>query len=87
MQDEVLLTDPGHRVANVPLLAGERHGPRKRLGKCGPELTTGPGDQSAGESLAERIGVSVLHRCSTRVSFHGSVLSSGLAASYSRVTW
>lgn len=60
----------------------------ERLRQCVPELAARAGDQDAADrSLAERVGVAVLQRCTTRGSFHGTPSSSGSAGSYSRETW
>jgi len=52
----------------------------------GAELAARAGDQETA-SRSERIGDSVLQRCATRASFHGTSYSSGSSRSYSWVTW
>ncbi len=58
------------------------------LGERAAELAVGSGDQDAAtpRSRSERIGDRVLHRSTTRGSFHGTPCSSGSRGSYSSVT-
>ena len=73
---------PGVEVNPGDLVAGER------LGERGAELAVRSGDQEAADrSLSLSVGSLVLHRSTTRGSFHGTPSSSGWAGSYSRVTW
>ncbi len=77
-------------VRDVPVLAAKRDKIvlREHVLKRLAELAAGARDQDAtAESRADRVGVLVLHRPATRGSFQGIVCSSGLAGSYSAVTW
>ena len=77
----------GLGARDVPVGPRERVGGGKRLGKRGAELPAGAGDQDAAWSRSDRIGDLVLHRSTTRGSFHGTSCSSGSPGSYSSVTW
>ena len=72
LRDVEICTRPGVRVW-------------KDLLQRGAELAAGAGDQETA-SRSERIGDSVLQRCATRGSFHGTSCSSGSSRSYSSVT-
>ena len=71
---------------DVEVSAGSRVGLRKGLPQRGAELAARAGDQETA-SRSDRIGDSVLQRCTTRGSFHGTSCSSGSSRSYSSVTW
>ncbi len=93
MQDEARPVEPGRRrMGDVPVRTGQGARLRELLAKRVPELPGGAGDEgragqeTARRSRSERIGERVLQRSTTRGSFHGTLCSSGLAASYSSVT-
>ncbi len=87
VQHEAGLEPRRRRLGDVPVGARERHDlvGGELLGQRVAELAACARDQDW--SRSERIGVSVLHRCLTRGSDHGSPCSSGAAGSYSSVTW
>ena len=87
VQNEVGLERRRRRERDVPVGARQRPRVRERLGERVAELATRARDHSAARwSRSDKIGDRVLHRSTTRGSFHATPCSSGRSGSYSSVT-